>query len=145
MDDGDVGQRETRDGIGFDAGERLFGEARMMVELEPGHRGAVILASHQPGERGDGARAGRARRKVREQRGGIERLGLDRDHPPLIGGRKATSSPSSSTRLPRIISSLTAMRTDASSSSGRSAAEPCPAARRYRGCRAAPGRPARRP
>ena len=50
----------------------------MMVELEPGHRGAVILAAHQPGERGDGARAGRARRKVREQGGGIERLGLDR-------------------------------------------------------------------
>ena len=67
-----------------------------MFELQRGDRRALAVVPDQPGEGGDRPGVRHARGEGGEHGAGVERLGLDPDHPPLIGGRKAISSPSAS-------------------------------------------------
>ena len=82
-----VEEIEAGAGVGFDGFERARGQQRVMIEIERSYRVAFI--PDETGEARDRARAGGS--ESGEFGGGVKRRGGEADHPPLTGGRKATS------------------------------------------------------
>src|SRR5690606_32329685 len=78
-----------------------LGEAGIRLELQDLR--APLLGPGDAGEGGHGAGLRAALREAGQQRARLERLGGQPDHPPLIGGRKATSDLAESAASPRTI------------------------------------------
>ena len=106
MDHGHRRQRPTGFGVRDDTGDFFLRHPRIVLDLEAGE--APVLVAAVADERDDGADVGAGLGEIGGFRANVEILGLDadarHDQPPVIGGKKATST------APAIFSVLRACR-----------------------------------